>query len=233
METGRQPAPTRSLLWVPPTRPSAAARAATSDAWSAGVGGAAIERYVGAAHGWPAGDVRSCAARPVPRSVRHVGCASCPPVRCLPSGWTIGLRCRPLPQVLTLDRRGRPPYLHQWAHPRPHQELCARAAGPLNCASRERITLPSTVGGDLGNGHPHSASPLFADTEEVTGSNPVAPTTHVLTRGPLATPAARAVRWIRPAEALGWRQSARLRRPRHRLVSGRPGCRAASRPPRP
>jgi hypothetical protein len=45
---------------------------------------------------------------------------------------------------------GRPPYLHQWAHPRPHQERCARAAGPLDWASRERITLPSTVGGDLG-----------------------------------------------------------------------------------
>src|SRR5918996_753637 len=28
-----------------------------------------------------------------------------PSVRCLPSGWTIGLRCRPSPQALTLDWR--------------------------------------------------------------------------------------------------------------------------------
>ena len=32
------------------------------------------------------------------------------------------------------------------------------------------------------NGFEHSASPPFADTEEVTGSNPVAPTTPALTR---------------------------------------------------
>src|SRR5215213_11891910 len=33
-----------------------------------------------------------------------------------------------------------------------------------------------------GNGAEHSGSPLFADTEEVTGSNPVAPTTPLLSR---------------------------------------------------
>jgi hypothetical protein len=32
------------------------------------------------------------------------------------------------------------------------------------------------------NGSQHSGSPGFADTEEVTGSNPVAPTTPALTR---------------------------------------------------
>jgi hypothetical protein len=34
-----------------------------------------------------------------------------------------------------------------------------------------------------GNGRPHSGSLDFADTEEVTGSNPVAPTTSGLTSG--------------------------------------------------
>ena len=34
-----------------------------------------------------------------------------PSVRCLPSGWTIGLRRRPSPQAATLDRQLRPPYL--------------------------------------------------------------------------------------------------------------------------
>jgi hypothetical protein len=70
---------------LPPTRSSAGARAATSGASPAGADGAAAERYVPAARRWPAADVRRCAARPALRSVRHVGCASCPPVRCLPS----------------------------------------------------------------------------------------------------------------------------------------------------
>ena len=148
METGRRGSPARSLVGPPPTRSSAAAPAATSGASPAGAGGAAAERYVSDARRWPAADVRSCAARPALRSVRHVGCTSCPPVRCLPSGWTIGLRCRPSPQVLTLDRWGRRPYLHQWAHPRPHEEpaLACRAAEPDHgkglgrCGSRRAAT---------------------------------------------------------------------------------------------
>jgi hypothetical protein len=50
----------------------------------------------------------------------------------------------------------------------------------LTCESTESInilsakTSPSTVGGDLGNGDPHSASPPFADTEEAGGSTPPA-----------------------------------------------------------
>jgi hypothetical protein len=148
METGRLPAPTRSLVGLPPTRPSVAAPAATSGAWPAGADDAAIERCPSAAGGRPPAGVRSCAARPALRSVRHVGCASCPPVRCLPSGRTIGLRCRPSPQVLTLDRRGRPPYLHQRSHPRPHEELAlaCRAAEPdrgkglRRCGSRRAAT---------------------------------------------------------------------------------------------
>src|SRR5215211_6000787 len=132
MGTGRQSAPTRSSLWVPPTRSSAVQPAATSGASPAGVADAASEHYAPPAHGWPAADVRSCAARPAPRSVPHVGCASCPPVRCLPSGWTIGLRCRPSPQALTLDRRARPPYLHRQRILASTRSLrsCWRAAGP-------------------------------------------------------------------------------------------------------
>jgi len=44
------------------------------------------------------------------------GCWLCilPSVRCLPSGWTIGLRRRPPPQAATLDRQLRPPYLRRW-----------------------------------------------------------------------------------------------------------------------
>jgi hypothetical protein len=79
MGTGRQPAPTRSLLEVPPTPLPAAAPAATSGASPARVGGAATEPDPPAAHEQPAADVRSCAPRPAFRSVRDVGCASCPP----------------------------------------------------------------------------------------------------------------------------------------------------------
>ena len=79
METGRQSAPTRSSLWAPPTRSLAVQRAATSGASPAGVADAVSERYALDAHRWPAADVRSCAARPAPRSVPHAGCASCPP----------------------------------------------------------------------------------------------------------------------------------------------------------
>jgi hypothetical protein len=148
METGRQAAPTRSSLWAPPTRSLAVQRAATSGASPAGVADAVSERYALDAHRWPAADVRSCAARPAPRSVPHAGCASCPPVRCLPSDRTIGLRCRPSPQVLTLDRWSRRPYLRQWAHPRPHEEpaLACRAAEPDHgkglgrCGSRRAAT---------------------------------------------------------------------------------------------
>jgi hypothetical protein len=72
--------------------------------------------------------------------------------------------------------------------PRPQPRTCivgATDAAPDIIATgrredeppRERITSACTVGGDLGNGDPHSASPPFADTEEVTGSNPVAPAT--------------------------------------------------------
>ena len=104
----RRPAP---CCEVPPTRSSAAAPAATSGASPAGVGGAASERYAPAAHGRPPADVRSMrcsASTPV-----SPACWLCilPSVRCLPSGWTLGLRRRPSPQAPTLDRRARPPYL--------------------------------------------------------------------------------------------------------------------------
>jgi hypothetical protein len=57
-------------------------------------------------------------------------------------------------------------------------------------AERERLTgrqlsvsLPGLRSGPTWeNGVEHSGSPLFADTEEVTGSNPVAPTTVLLSR---------------------------------------------------
>ena len=42
--------------------------------------------------------------------------------------------------------------------------------------------------GTCGNGRPHSGSRWFADTEEVTGSNPVAPTTHQRRSGRVFTP---------------------------------------------
>jgi hypothetical protein len=48
--------------------------------------------------------------------------------------------------------------------------------------SRERFPSVSTVGGDLGERRLAQRFPVFADTEGVTGSNPVAPTTSALTR---------------------------------------------------
>src|SRR5215211_8421877 len=48
--------------------------------------------------------------------------------------------------------------------------------------SRERFPTASTVGGDLGERRLAQRFPVFADTEEVTGSNPVAPTTPHLSR---------------------------------------------------
>ena|SRR5829696_1177270 len=47
-----------------------------------------------------------------------------------------------------------------------------------------------------GNGAEHSGSPLFADTEEVTGSNPVAPTIVLLSRA-FADPAVLLMPWGR------------------------------------
>ena len=53
--------------------------------------------------------MRASASTPV-----SPGCWLCilPSVRCLPSGWTVGLRRRLPPQAATLDRWRRPPYLH-------------------------------------------------------------------------------------------------------------------------
>jgi hypothetical protein len=53
--------------------------------------------------------------------------------------------------------------------------------------SRERFPSGSTVGGDLGERRRAQRSRLFADTEEVTGSNPVAPTNSPLTSANAST----------------------------------------------
>jgi hypothetical protein len=58
---------------------------------------------------------------------------------------------------------------------------CRKRAFPLT--SRERFPSASTVGPDLGERRVAQRFPVFADTEGVTGSNPVAPTTQPLTRG--------------------------------------------------
>ena len=52
----------------------------------------------------------------------------------------------------------------------------------VNRTSRERFPSASTVGGDLGERRLVQRVPVFADTEEVTGSNPVAPTTLPLSK---------------------------------------------------
>ena len=52
--------------------------------------------------------------------------------------------------------------------PRPGCLDMAQATSWPTAGSRERMTSPHTVGGDLGNGDPHSASPPFADREAVT-----------------------------------------------------------------
>ena len=48
---------------------------------------------------------------------------------------------------------------------------------------RERFPFASTSAATWENGFEHSGSLRFADTEEVTGSNPVAPTNKPLTSG--------------------------------------------------
>jgi hypothetical protein len=50
-------------------------------------------------------------------------------------------------------------------------------------AERERFPFASTVGADLGERRVAQRSLCFADTEGVTGSNPVAPTMKALTSG--------------------------------------------------
>jgi hypothetical protein len=52
---------------------------------------------------------------------------------------------------------------------------CRKRAFPLT--SRERFPSASTVGPDLGERRVAQRFPVFADTEGVTGSNPVALTT--------------------------------------------------------
>jgi hypothetical protein len=47
--------------------------------------------------------------------------------------------------------------------------------------ARRALNFTSTVGGDLGERRVAQRFPVFADTEEVTGSNPVAPTNSPLT----------------------------------------------------
>src|SRR5215207_3448468 len=59
------------------------------------------------------------------------------------------------------------------------QEVGKRA---FPCTSTERFPSGSTVGGDLGERRGAQRFPVFADTEEVTGSNPVAPTTPRVSR---------------------------------------------------
>jgi hypothetical protein len=53
----------------------------------------------------------------------------------------------------------------------------------FNWTSREHFPFASTVGGDLGKRLLAQRFPGFADTEGVTGSNPVAPTIDALTSG--------------------------------------------------
>jgi hypothetical protein len=53
----------------------------------------------------------------------------------------------------------------------------------LNWTSREHLTSPLTVGGDLGERRLAQRFPVVADTEEVTGSNPVTPTNELPTSG--------------------------------------------------
>jgi len=70
-----------------------------------------------------------------------------------------------------------------------HRQDVAKRAFPWT--SRERFPSGSTVAGDLGERLQAQRFPVFCDTEEVTGSNPVAPTRHNVSRGsPLSTTAA-------------------------------------------
>jgi hypothetical protein len=64
----------------------------------------------------------------------------------------------------------------------------------FNWTSGERFPCASTVGGDLGERLLAQRFPVFADTEGVTGSNPVAPTIKGLTSANAAKPVRLCVR---------------------------------------
>ena len=152
--------------WVPPTRSSAVQRAATSAASPAGVADAASERAPDA-HGRRPADVRSCAARIARRSVRHVGCVL-PSVHWLPSGWTLGLRCRPLTSGADLRSVGATTLSSPVAHPRHHETPAprCRAAGPTRSYGTLRLgsALPRCVG------WPGHGDELGAATRDLAGT---------------------------------------------------------------
>jgi len=66
------------------------------------------------------------------------------------------------------------------------RQKVGKRAFPLT--ARERFPFASTVGADLGKRRVAQRFPVFSDTEEVTGSNPVAPTNKTLTSGNAAGP---------------------------------------------
>jgi hypothetical protein len=53
----------------------------------------------------------------------------------------------------------------------------------FNWTSKERFPCVPTVGADLGERRVAQRFPVFADTEEITGSNPVAPIRHNVSIG--------------------------------------------------
>ena len=114
-------------------------------------------------------------SRPVP-SFRTDGFTSCRRATCSPdAGW---------PDRKAVHEAGRRPHTmpdERWRR----SDACVqlrqspeRRKRAFNWTSRERFPWASTVGGDLGERLLAQRFPVFADTEEVTGSNPVAPTRH-------------------------------------------------------
>jgi len=162
METGRQPAPTRSLAvgaTYALTGRSTSRHQRRVACWRRRRGDRALPTSPSWAASCRRSIMRASASTPV-----SPGCWLCilPSVRCLPSGWTIGLRRRPPPQAATLDRQLRPPYLRRWLRhgstmQRPRGRVLLRGMSlaqtppraPPSKAVAGRVRLSGAAGGDL------------------------------------------------------------------------------------
>jgi hypothetical protein len=113
---------------------------------------------------------------------------------------------RPHPHLRPRTTRRLAVRAHQtdWRHERLHtedrkqwsgrgQSTCARWKRQREHFTRREVSTllwPRRSTATWEDGRPHSGSLWFADTEEVTGSNPVAPTTKALTSGNAVDPCA-------------------------------------------
>src|SRR5215207_143718 len=147
--------PTRSFLWVPPTRPSAAAQAATSAAWPAGVGGAATERYPSDAAGRLPGDVRS------------MRCSASIPLS--PACWLCILPPRPL-SAFDWDGTAKVSALTSGADPRStgpatlSSPVGVPAPAPVSCSCQpRRFRASASAGASMGLGAPSAEDLLTRD----------------------------------------------------------------------